>query len=94
MSSCCNAINIVIFPVFQFDAAQQHALTTVTDGHNLVIQGSPGTGKSTVIHMAVQALEAMGRKVAVTASTGIAAVNLTTPQLKASTIHRYTGLQT
>jgi hypothetical protein len=59
-----------------------------------VIRGGPGTGKSTVIRLAVEALERMGKKVAVTASTGIASVNLSSAKVKASTIHRCTGLFT
>ena len=76
---------------FQFDAAQQQAVTTVLDGHNVIIMGGPGTGKSTVIRIAVEALQRVGKKVAVTASTGIAAVNLSTANFTASTVHRFTG---
>jgi hypothetical protein len=41
--------------------------------------------------MAVDSLRAAGKKVAVTASTGIAAANLCSRTLQAVTIHRFTG---
>jgi KaiC/GvpD/RAD55 family RecA-like ATPase len=45
-------------------------------GHNILITGFPGTGKSfTVIELAKQ-LKAVGKNVVVTATTGIAAQGL------------------
>ena len=66
-------------------------MKVIEDGHNVCILGSPGTGKSHINGAAVEMLEASGKKVAVTASTGIAASNLSSGRLKAATIHRFTG---
>jgi ATP-dependent DNA helicase PIF1 len=76
----------------ELDRQQEEALTIVANGHNLVVLGGPGTGKSTVIKHIFRRLKEDGRSVAVTASTGIAAIGLCTPQCQASTIHRFTGL--
>lgn len=52
---------------------QQNVLEKFKRGENLLILGDSGTGKSTVIFHIVETAKATGRKVAVTATTGIAA---------------------
>ena len=51
---------------------QQTAVNMALKGNNLLILGGSGTGKSTVISAIVSEMRKLGRKVAVTATTGIA----------------------
>lgn len=55
---------------------QMEAVALAKKGRNLFLTGPAGTGKSVVLREVVTALEAMGKRVAVTASTGLAAVNV------------------
>ena len=52
---------------------QAQALKLFDSGENLLLLGDPGTGKSTLISAIVQRAEQRGKRVAKTASTGIAA---------------------
>ena len=52
---------------------QQHALEMFSSGKNLLLLGDSGTGKSTLVSAIVKEAQAKGKKVAMTASTGIAA---------------------
>lgn len=52
---------------------QQQALQTFTSGENILLLGDPGTGKSTLISAIIVQAKSKGKKVARTASTGIAA---------------------
>ena len=54
-------------------SGQSHALQLFCSGENLLLLGDPGTGKSTLISVIVQQAEKNGKRVAKTASTGIAA---------------------
>ena len=54
-------------------ASQQRALNAFNSGENILLLGDPGTGKSTLITAIVKQAKAMGKRVALTASTGIAA---------------------
>lgn len=56
-------------------------------GSNVFLTGAPGAGKTYVLNQFVQRAERTGRKVAVTASTGIAASHL-----GGNTIHSWSGL--
>ena len=58
-------------------------------GHNIFISGQAGVGKTFLLSSIVKALEERGRKVATTASTGIA-----TTQLKGGvTLHSWAGIK-
>lgn len=72
---------------FELSPAQKRAVDLAADGRSLFITGPGGTGKSVVTREVVKALRAAGRKVAVTASTGIAAVHI-----GGMTIHSTLGL--
>ena len=57
-------------------------------GANVFLTGAAGTGKTTVLRQYIAEARAKGRELAVTASTGIAALNL-----GGITIHRWCGMQ-
>ena len=79
------------------DKIQERAIYLALRGHNILITGFPGTGKSfTVIELAKQ-LKAVGKNVVVTATTGIAAQGLSKKLPEhygtVSTIHKFVGLK-
>ncbi|KAF8306376.1 hypothetical protein DL93DRAFT_224980 [Clavulina sp. PMI_390] len=65
---------------------QQGILNAVLQGHSLFFTGSAGTGKSVLLREIISQLRARGTQVAVTASTGIASINV-----GGSTIHSFAG---
>ena len=66
------------------DSTQQRFQDLVAGGHNVFVTGQAGTGKTTLLR---SFLEGADDDVAVTASTGIAALNL-----EGSTVHRWCGM--
>ena len=66
---------------------QDRALDILKTGANVFLTGEPGAGKTHVINQYIAWLEAAGLKVAVTASTGIAATHI-----GGLTIHSWSGL--
>lgn len=68
---------------------QQLAFHAALQGKSLFLTGPGGTGKSYLIHHITTALTASGKKVAVTALTGCAALLLGT---SAKTIHSWAGI--
>ena len=66
---------------------QERALDILKTGANVFLTGEPGAGKTHVINQYIAWLEAAGLKVAVTASTGIAATHI-----GGMTIHSWSGL--
>ena len=65
-------------------AGQQKALRALMSGENTLLLGSAGTGKTTVLEEFIKFAEKQGKKIAVTASTGIAA-----QLIEGWTIHRF-----
>lgn len=63
-------------PEFVLDPDQEHALQRCLSGANVFITGGGGVGKSRVLKEITAALEAAGRHVALTATTGTAAVTI------------------
>ncbi|USN87870.1 MAG: AAA family ATPase [Candidatus Nomurabacteria bacterium] len=68
---------------------QETALSILKTGANVFLTGEPGAGKTYVINQYINWLEAAGLKVAVTASTGIAATHI-----GGLTIHSWSGIGT
>lgn len=75
--SCYNAVTM----------NQSRALDVLKTGANVFLTGEPGAGKTYVINQYIAWLEACGVKVAVTASTGIAATHI-----GGMTIHSWAGI--
>ena len=69
---------------------QAQIVSVASRGHNLLITGQAGTGKSTVVEEIISNLNAVGLKVAVVCSSGIACT-VYEPG-KASTMHSHYGL--
>lgn len=66
---------------------QMQALEILKTGGNVFLTGEPGTGKTYVLNQYIAYLEAAGVRVAVTASTGIAATHV-----GGMTIHSWSGV--
>jgi ATP-dependent DNA helicase PIF1 len=61
-------------PSIIFSPQQQEAIDAALSGRNCLITGPGGVGKSAVIKEIVRGLRAQGKQVAITATTGIAAI--------------------
>ncbi|MDR3298087.1 MAG: AAA family ATPase [Candidatus Nomurabacteria bacterium] len=68
---------------------QAESLGVMLSGRNCFLTGAAGAGKTYVLNQFIRASKARGRKVAVTASTGIAATHL-----NGNTIHSWSGIGT
>lgn len=66
---------------------QKQALGVMMGGSNVFLTGAPGAGKTYVLNKFVKRAERAGKRIAVTASTGIAASHL-----GGTTIHSWSGL--
>jgi ATP-dependent exoDNAse (exonuclease V) alpha subunit len=66
---------------------QKQALAVMMSGANVFLTGAPGAGKTYVLNQFIKRAERAGKRVAVTASTGIAASHL-----GGTTIHSWSGL--
>jgi ATP-dependent DNA helicase PIF1 len=66
---------------------QAQALTVLASGNSVFLTGPPGAGKTYVLNQFVKRAKKSGKRVAVTASTGIAATHI-----GGSTIHSWSGL--
>ena len=71
--------------------SQSLAYEKATSGHNVVILGQAGTGKSFVMKKIITSLKLDNKYVAVTGSTGMAASHYS--QFKATTYHRWCGIR-
>ncbi|AGO84051.1 DNA helicase PIF1, ATP-dependent [Pandoravirus salinus] len=70
----------------RWSPAQAHAARLAEAGHNLLLSGSGGAGKSFLLRYMIAAKRAQGKTVQVTGSTGMAAVNV-----GGTTLHRVLG---
>src|SRR5580704_5935420 len=66
---------------------QRQALSVMMSGANVFLTGAPGAGKTYVLNQFVKLAEQAGKRVAVTASTGIAATHI-----GGTTIHSWAGI--
>lgn len=67
---------------------QAEFLARAHSGHNIVLTGQGGTGKTFIVKSLVHELSSQGKNIAITATTGIAATQFT----NGTTIHRWCGL--
>lgn len=68
------------------DTTQQNVSDVVVAGHNVCVVGQPGTGKTQLLLKLSAVLKAQGKRVTLTASTGIASVSI-----GGTTIHKFSG---
>ena len=68
-------------------------MKTAVAGHNLLLSGQAGTGKSYVVNGLVRALRSCGKKVVVVCSSGISC-SVYGDGVKSSTVHSHYALQT
>lgn len=66
---------------------QAQALKIMMSGQNVFLTGAPGAGKTYVLNQFIKRAQRAGKRVAVTASTGIAASHL-----NGATVHSWSGL--
>ncbi|KAI0085673.1 P-loop containing nucleoside triphosphate hydrolase protein [Irpex rosettiformis] len=74
-------------PTIKLSPEQEHVLKLVKSGTSVFFTGSAGTGKSVLLREIIQWCKDVDRKFAVTASTGIAAVNI-----GGCTLHSWAGI--
>ena len=70
------------------NTAQLEALQNALSGHNLIILGAAGTGKTYLVSEIAKSLKKQGKSVALTATTGISCCLYD----EAQTIHRWSGI--
>ncbi len=66
---------------------QELALEIMLDGHNVMLSGPAGSGKTYVLNQFVKLARSQGKSLAITATTGLAATHL-----NGSTIHAWSGI--
>lgn len=66
---------------------QNEAITLMSSGKNIFLTGEPGAGKTYTLNKFIGIMQDMSRRIAITASTGIAASHI-----NGTTIHSWSGL--
>jgi len=76
------------------DAVFEQTWQAIKDGLNVILMGPGGCGKSHNIRVLSSLLVDEGKIVAVTATTGVAAINLNVPEkkIRARTLHSWAGI--
>jgi GTPase SAR1 family protein len=72
------------------DEDQQTALYLVKDGHDLIVIGQGGCGKTFLIKQIVNDLRSKGKTVTIACSTGIASTHY--GKLGSTTLHKWSGI--
>ena len=72
------------------DEDQQTAFDLAKDGHNLVVIGQGGCGKTFLIKQIVNYLRSKGKTVTIACSTGIASTHY--GKLGGTTLHKWSGI--
>ena len=75
-------------------AEQSKIIKVAEAGHNILVTGQAGTGKSTLVHALQKDLRRKGRQVAIVCSSGIAGTVYLRDGTTASTAHAFYGLHT
>lgn len=70
---------------------QTHALAVAKAGHNFLLMGSAGTGKTCAVTEIYNELSKIGKKVQLTCSTGIACTAYPS-RYNATTLHQFSGI--
>ena len=78
---------------FSLTNEQRAVLNCASLGHNLLVSGQAGTGKSTLVNSIVKELTSCGKKVKVVCSSGISC-SLYGDSINSQTVHSCYGLQT
>jgi len=78
----------------QVDSELKQILLALDAGLNVILHGPGGTGKSFSIRIIASYLQERGKIVACTATTGVAAINLSVPEklIMARTLHSWAGI--
>ena len=69
-------------------SGEEKAMKLALEGHNLLMVGTAGSGKTYLVNKLAGSLIKLGKHVQITCSTGIACSNY----LKATTVHKFCGL--
>ncbi len=78
--------------IFYLSKMETEIAKRILEGENIFLTGPGGTGKSYTIRLLYKKLRSLGKKVYCTATTGIAALNLSGPGIKTRTIHSWAGI--
>ena len=79
---------------FSLTNEQDEILRTVSSGHNVLITGQAGTGKSFLVKQIFKRLRNNGKKVAVVCASGVATTVYENFGAQVSTVHSFYGLKT
>jgi ATP-dependent DNA helicase PIF1 len=74
-------------PVYYVAMDQKLALEIMLEGHNVLLTGPAGSGKTYILNEFIRRSKSLGKYVAVTATTGLAATHL-----GGNTIHAWSGI--
>jgi len=91
---CPKADRFVYKCFYSLTAEQEIVLTTVVDGHNALISGQAGTGKSFLVKEIYKRLLRSGKKVVILCSSGIAGTVYQDLHTSIQTVHSFYGLRT
>jgi ATP-dependent DNA helicase PIF1 len=83
-----------IFSLLVTDPVINKILKYALNNRNIILHGPGGVGKSFTIRQIAKELNNIGKKVHVTATTGVAAVNLSDSELSVTTLHSFAGVGT
>src|SRR5258706_13891433 len=80
--------------VIMDDPLLEHIFSVVESQQTILLHSPGGTGKSHILRTVAAFLVKKGKKVACTAATGIAAINLSVPEvyIAGSTVHSWAGV--
>jgi ATP-dependent DNA helicase PIF1 len=67
-------------------------IAAIENGYSVMLEGLGGSGKSHSLIKLFEWFRKEGKEIYCTATTGVAALNLSTPTVKASTLHRWAGI--